>query len=37
MPGNVGPHARDFHGESFYDMPALTTDPQFRDSMLLIA
>ena len=28
--------ARDFHGESFYDVPALTADPQFRDSMRLI-
>ena len=34
--GNVGLHARDFHGESFYDVPALTADPQFRDSMRLI-
>ena len=29
-------HARDFHGESFYDVPALTADPRFRDSMRLI-
>ena len=34
--GNVGLHARDFHGESFYDVPALTADPRFRDSMRLI-
>ena len=34
--GNVGLHARDFHGESYYDVPALTTDPRFRDSMQLI-
>ena len=34
--GNVGLHARDFHGESFYDVPALTADPWFRDSMRLI-
>ena len=34
--GNVGLHARDFHGESFYDVPALTADPRFRDSMTLI-
>ena len=27
---------RDFHGESFYDVPALTADPRFRDSMRLI-
>ena len=33
IPGNVGLHARDFHGESFYDVPALTADPRFRDSM----
>ena len=36
IPGNVGLHARDFHGESFYDVPALTADPRFRDSMRLI-
>ena len=36
IPGNAGLHARDFHGESFYDVPALTTDPRFRDSMRLI-
>ena len=34
--GNVDLHARDFHGESFYDVPALTADPRFRDSMRLI-
>ena len=34
--GNVGLHARDFHGESFYDVPALTPDPRFRESMRLI-
>ena len=34
--GNVGLHARDFHGESFHDVPALTADPRFRDSMRLI-
>ena len=27
IPGNVGLHARDFHGESFYDVPALTLTP----------
>ena len=27
IPGNVDLGARDFHGESFYDVPALTTDP----------
>ena len=36
LPGNVGLHARDFHGESYYDVPALTADPRFRDSMRLI-
>ena len=36
IPGNVGLHARDFHGESFYDVPELTADPLFRDSMRLI-
>ena len=36
IPGNVDLHARDFHGEPFYDVPALTTDPRFRDSMRLI-
>ena len=36
IPGNVDLHARDFHGESFYDVPVLTADPRFRDSMLLI-
>ena len=34
--GNVDLRARDFHGEPFYDVPALTTDPRFRDSMRLI-
>ena len=36
IPGNVDLRARDFHGEPFYDVPALTTDPRFRDSMRLI-
>ena len=36
IPGNVDLRARDFHGESFYDVPALTVDPRFRDSMTLI-
>ena len=36
IPGNVDLRARDFHGESFYDVPALTADPWFRDSMRLI-
>ena len=34
--GNEGLHARDFHGESYYDVQALTADPRFRDSMRLI-
>ena len=34
--GNVDLRARDFHGEPYYDVPALTTDPRFRDSMRLI-
>ena len=36
IPANVGLHSRDFHGESYYDVPVLTADPQFRDSMRLI-
>ena len=36
IPGNVDLRARDFHGESYYDVPALTPDPRFRDSMRLI-
>ena len=36
IPGNVGLHARDFHGESYYDDPALIADPWFQDSMRLI-
>ena len=36
IPGNVDLHARDIHGEPFYDVPTLTTDPRFRDSMRLI-
>ena len=36
IPGNVDLHARDFHRESFYDVPALTADPRFIDSMRLI-
>ena len=27
IPGNVGLHSRDFHGESYYDVPALMADP----------
>ena len=36
IPRNVDLRIRDFHGESFYDVPSLTADPQFRDSMRLI-
>ena len=36
IPGNVGLHSRDFHGESYYDVPTLMADPRFRDSMRLI-
>ena len=36
IPGNVGLHSRDFHGESFYDVPALMAEPRFKDSMRLI-
>ena len=36
IPGNIDLRARDFHGKPFYDVPALTTDPRFRDSMRLI-
>ena len=28
--------AKDFHGESYYDIPALAADPRFRDSMRLV-
>ena len=36
IPGNVRLHSRDFHGESYYDVPALMADHRFRDSMRLI-
>ena len=36
IPSNVDLRARDFHGEPFYDVPVLTTDPRFRDLMRLI-
>ena len=36
IPGNVDLCARDFHMESYYDIPVLTADQQFRDSMRLI-
>ena len=28
--------AKDFHGESYYNIPALAADPRFRDSMQLV-
>ena len=34
--GNVDLCTSDFHGELFYDVPALTADPRFKDSMRLI-
>ena len=34
--GNVDLHDRDFHGETYYDVLALTADSRFRDSMRLI-
>ena len=36
IPGNVNCRAKDFHGESYYDIPALAEDPRFRDSMRLV-
>ena len=36
IPRNVALHSRDFHHELYYDVPALTADPRFRDSMRLI-
>ena len=36
IPGNVDLRARDFHGEPYYDIPVLTADQHFRDSMRLI-
>ena len=33
---NVDCRAKDFHRESYYDIPALTADPRFRDSMWLV-
>ena len=36
IPGNVRFHRREFHQESYYDVPALMVDPRFRDSMRLI-
>ena len=36
IPGNVNLRAQEFHMESYYDIPALTTDQRFRDSIRLI-
>ena len=36
IPGNVNFPASDFHGESYYDMPALAANPRFRDLMRLV-
>ena len=36
IPGNVDLRARDFDGEPYYDIPVLTADQHFRDSMRLI-
>ena len=36
IPGNVRLHRREFHQESYYDVPALMGDHRFRDSMRLI-
>ena len=36
IPGNTALHSRDFQQESYYDVPALTADPRFKDSMRLI-
>ena len=36
IPRNVDLRARDFHREPYYDIPLLTADQRFRDSMRLI-
>ena len=36
IPGNVDLRAIDFHGEPYFDIPVLTTNQRFRDSMRLI-
>ena len=36
IPGNARLHRREFHQESFYDVPALRADPRYRESMRLI-
>ena len=36
IPENVNCRAKDFHGESYYDIPTLAADPRLRDSMRLV-
>ena len=36
IPGNVRLHRREFHQESYYDVPALRADTRYKDSMRLI-
>ena len=36
IPGIARLHRREFHQESYYDVPALRGDPRFRESMRLI-
>ena len=36
IPGNTRLHCREFHQESYYDVPALRADPRYRESMRLI-
>ena len=36
IPGNVRLYRKEFHQESYYDVPALMADPRFKDSMRFI-
>ena len=36
IPENMDCQAKDFHGESYYDIPTLAVDPRFWDSMQLV-
>ena len=36
IPGNARLHRREFHQESYYDVPTLRADPRYRESMRLI-
>ena len=36
IPGNARLHRREFHQESYYDVPALRADPRYRESMRFI-